>query len=69
VEAIEQYRRLVLQLKFPARFYPEKQGVFSYQDGAVMMDSALSVNNTEAYIAAASAGLGSNCSGIPYCSK
>jgi hypothetical protein len=31
----------------------EKQGVFLYQDGTVMMDSALSVNNTEAYIAAA----------------
>ncbi|MNR92618.1 HTH-type transcriptional regulator DmlR [compost metagenome] len=36
----------------------EKQGVFLYQDGTVMMDSALSVNNTEAYIAAACAGLG-----------
>ncbi|MDR2248269.1 LysR family transcriptional regulator [Acinetobacter sp.] len=36
----------------------EKQGVFLHQDGMVMMDSALSVNNTEAYIAAASAGLG-----------
>lgn len=36
----------------------EKQGVFLHQDGTVMMDSALSVNNTEAYIAAANAGLG-----------
>ncbi|MDC5121981.1 LysR family transcriptional regulator [Acinetobacter baumannii] len=36
----------------------EKQGEFIYQGGAVMMDSALSVNNTEAYIAAACAGLG-----------
>ncbi|AJB49554.1 LysR family transcriptional regulator [Acinetobacter nosocomialis] len=36
----------------------EKQGVFVYSGGTVMMDSALSVNNTEAYIAAANAGLG-----------
>lgn len=36
----------------------EKQGEFIYQGGTVMMDSALSVNNTEAYIAAACAGLG-----------
>lgn len=36
----------------------EKQGEFVYQGGIVMMDSALSVNNTEAYIAAANAGLG-----------
>ncbi|EZI57174.1 bacterial regulatory helix-turn-helix, lysR family protein [Acinetobacter baumannii 25442_7] len=36
----------------------EKQGEFIYQGGIVMMDSALSVNNTEAYIAAACAGLG-----------
>lgn len=36
----------------------EKQGVFVYSGGTVMMDSALSVNNTEAYSAAACAGLG-----------
>lgn len=36
----------------------EKQGVFVYSGGNVMMDSALSVNNTEAYSAAACAGLG-----------
>lgn len=36
----------------------EKQGEFVYQGGTVMMDSALSVNNTEAYSAAACAGLG-----------
>ncbi|QXB48053.1 LysR family transcriptional regulator [Acinetobacter seifertii] len=36
----------------------EKQGVFVYSGGTVTMDSALSVNNTEAYIAAANAGLG-----------
>ncbi|MEQ1343445.1 LysR family transcriptional regulator [Acinetobacter seifertii] len=36
----------------------EKQGVFVYSGGTVMMDSALSVNNTEAYIATANAGLG-----------
>lgn len=36
----------------------EQQGEFIYQGGTVMMDSALSVNNTEAYIAAACAGLG-----------
>ncbi|MPS62726.1 LysR family transcriptional regulator [Acinetobacter sp.] len=36
----------------------EKQGEFVYQGGSVMMDSALSVNNTEAYSAAACAGLG-----------
>jgi DNA-binding transcriptional LysR family regulator len=36
----------------------EKQGVFVYPGGTVMMDSALSVNNTEAYSAAACAGLG-----------
>ena len=36
----------------------EKQGMFFYQDGTVMMDSVLSINNTEAYIAAACAGLG-----------
>lgn len=36
----------------------EKQGEFIYQGGTVMMDSALNVNNTEAYIAAACAGLG-----------
>lgn len=36
----------------------EKQGEFIYQGGTVMMDSALSVNNTEAYITAACAGLG-----------
>jgi len=36
----------------------EKQGEFVYQGGTVMVDSALSVNNTEAYSAAACAGLG-----------
>lgn len=36
----------------------EKQGIFVYSGGTVMMDSALSVNNTEAYSAAACAGLG-----------
>lgn len=36
----------------------EKQGEFVYQGGTVMMDSTLSVNNTEAYSAAACAGLG-----------
>lgn len=36
----------------------EKQGVFVYSGGTVMMDSALSVNNTEAYSTAACAGLG-----------
>lgn len=36
----------------------EKQGEFVYQGGTVMMDSALSVNNTETYSAAACAGLG-----------
>ncbi|WP_288422265.1 LysR family transcriptional regulator [uncultured Acinetobacter sp.] len=36
----------------------EKQGVFVYSGGTVMMDSALSVNNTESYSAAACAGLG-----------
>ena len=36
----------------------EKQGVFVYSGGTVTVDSALSVNNTEAYIAAANAGLG-----------
>lgn len=36
----------------------EKQGEFVYQGGTVMVDSVLSVNNTEAYSAAACAGLG-----------